>query len=218
MNKKITPLTVSRNYIWDEKADEFIHLQSNDRYSAEEYENKIRIFEDRVRGWFLDVALNLVSGSEQVEFSFNSEDYVAPNPKVYVALSVALAYIEGVEQYRCGEKTPDRQAGEWFRKSAKRIFPATCDDAITRLYKEARNGLFHSGFTYGKTYINCDYKQALELEALESVEKKLKINPKKVIEAVIDDFNRYILELRDSSNSDLGRKFLKLWDERWENS
>src|SRR5205807_9374736 len=85
------------------------------------------------------------------------------SPAVYVGLSIALAYIEGVEQYRSGADTPQREAGEWFKRSARRILPTAAPEAIDRLWTDARCGLFHCGFTRGRTYLSSDYGSALAI-------------------------------------------------------
>jgi hypothetical protein len=71
--------------------------------------------------------------------------------------------MEGVEQYRQGKSTPETLASQWFKKSAQRILPKVAPEAINRLWKEARCGLFHCGFTEGQTYLSHDYRQALAI-------------------------------------------------------
>lgn len=87
-------------------------------------------------------------------------------------------------------------------------------DAIKRLWKEARCGLFHCGFTEGKTYVSHKHGEPLEI-----IGDRLNINPKKFVEAIIQDFQRYVDYLLNSKHDDDIRiNFMTHWDDRWENS
>lgn len=186
--------------MWHEETDEFLNTRTRRRYRATSFEGKVSVYETRVREWFLDIALGLVSGDDD-------------SPGDYTALSIALAYIGGVEQYRRGTKTPNTQSGNWFKASAKRVLPGVSNEAINRLWVEARCGLFHSGFTDGLTYLSHDVAQALEID-----QGKLLINPRKFVEATVSDFSTYVDELRAAPHGELGVNFQRLWDHRWENS
>jgi hypothetical protein len=199
--KMTDKLILSETWRWDKDTDELIDVSSEPptRYPASSFDAKVAVYEARVREWFLDLAQSYVAGGQ--------------SRADYVALSIALAYIEGVEQYRQGRKTPKAQAGAWFKASAQRIFPAVSADAIDRLWKEARCGLFHCGFPEGRTYLSHDYRQAIAIK-----QGDLQIDPLRFIKAVVSDFTAYVKELRASHNEDLRRRFEKLWDYRWHNS
>ena len=166
-------LTVSETYLWDEQTDELIDRNTMKRFPASSFDMKVNVYETRVREWFLDVAVGHVSKGEA--------------PGDYAALSIALAYIEGVEQYRRGKKSPSNQSGNWFRASAERIFPCVSKEAINRLWMEARCGLFHTGFTDGPTYLSQSAAQAMEIN-----QGELLINPHKFVEATVSDFGKYV--------------------------
>jgi hypothetical protein len=100
-----------------------------------------------VKTWFLDFAKRLVE-EDMID------DGVSPGD--YVALSIALAYIEGVEHYRRGRESRIRESREWFKASVKRILPAASDDETKMLWESARCGLFHSGFTTDRVYLSHD--------------------------------------------------------------
>jgi len=187
---------VSENYRWHESGREFEDMRDGRRYPDSSYSAKVNVYDDRVRNWFLDLAVRQTAAGS--------------DPGDYVALSIALAYLEGVEQYRRGE---GKQTGstERFKSSARRVFPAALPDAIDRLWTAVRNGLFHSGFTEGPTLLSHDYDEALTIFG-----RYLRINPAKFVKAVVQDFNNYIQELRAGPSSDLARRFVQLWDERWD--
>jgi hypothetical protein len=193
------PLIVSEKYLWHEKSKEFANIKDGTRHSDSLYEAKVDVYEDRVRSWFLDLAVAHLANGQ--------------NPADYVALSIALAYIEGVEQYRRGSETPRGSAKKWFKSSAQRIIPSATEDALDRLWKEARCGIFHSGFTNGPTYLSHDNPNTIEIS-----QDRLNINPKMFVNAVNDDFSSYILELRAKPEDTLGKNFVKQWDTCWEAS
>src|SRR5438034_8816347 len=86
-------IRVSKNYLWHEIDREFEDLRTGARRGDSSYEAKVDVYEDRVRTWFLDWAVKLVD-TDLINDGVSAGDYVT--------LSVALAYIEGAEQYRRG--------------------------------------------------------------------------------------------------------------------
>ena len=110
-------LYVSKNYRWDEKSRQFWNVDSKERRSDDLPDARLDVFADRVQTWFLDCATRLVG-----QYDFAGD---------YVALSVGLAYIEGVQQYREGKETK-KGAGKRFCASARRIFPEASDKEINR--------------------------------------------------------------------------------------
>jgi hypothetical protein len=195
------PVKVSETWQYDEDDDVLIDCSTSPttRYPASCLLAKIGVYESRVRDWFLGLA----------------DSYVAEEPSRsdYVALSIALAYIEGVEQFRQGQDTPMSQSGNWFKASAARIFPNAPDKALDRLWREARCGLFHSGFTDGRTYLSHKCKDAIAI-----IGEDMEINPRLFVNAVLDDFSTYVSELRAAPNSDLSLRFESLWDLQWKRS
>jgi hypothetical protein len=169
-------------------------------------QRRLTVYEDRVRTWFLDWAANLVH-TDLID------DGISPGD--YVALSVALAYVEGVEQYRRGGEPRQGQNRDWFLASAKRIFPSACEKAIKMLWKSTRCGLFHSGFTQNRVYVSHEnYSEALEKTA----DGELHINPARFVQLVVEHFEAYVRELRTNPSGKAAKRFINLWDKRWENS
>lgn len=197
-------IRVSKNYLWHMKDCQFEDRRTGVRRNDCEYEAKVDVYEDRVRTWFLDWAANLVH-TDRVD------DGVSPGD--YVALSVALAYIEGVEQYRGGGKS-GLGSQALFEASAIRILPTESHDAIPMLYVTTRCGLFHTGFTEDKVYISHNYSRALELRA----DGELRIDPARFVGLVLKDFEEYVQDLRADRSSELAQQFEKLWDQRWATS
>lgn len=160
---------------------------------------KIDIYQARTEGWFFDVAKQMV------------KDGVSPGD--YIAVMVSLSYLEGVQQFKEGCETPKGKSGEWFKKSAKRVFPNQSDCVIDRLWKETRCGLFHAGFTNGRVHLSHDVAEAIKLE-----DDFIRINPKLFLDCVSDDLNSFISELRDQSSAESRANFEKLWNILWDRS
>jgi hypothetical protein len=205
LNAKKTITIASENYSWDKETEEFIDTARGEGFARtheSDYYIRVKVYEDRVMNWFLNLAKDMVKKKD---------------PHDYIALSVGLAYIEGVERYRRGA-TPqekDEKSGDWFKEGAERIFgKKPKDKAVKLLYDGARNGLFHTGFTDLKIYLSHDVSEALEY----SNDKRLDINPKLFIDAIIKDFELYIQELYKGPTSDKGKNFIEFWNKIWERS
>lgn len=197
---------VSKNYLWHGNVCEFEDLRTHERRGDSVYAAKVDVYEDRVKTWFLDFAKRLV-GEDMID------DGVSPGD--YVALSIALAYVEGEEQYRRGRESGRGESGEWFKASVKRMLPAASDDVTKMLWESARCGLFHSGFTKDRVYLShALYTQPLEL----TIEGKLKIDPARFVGLVVKDFEAYVHELRENPSGEDAKNFERLWDQRWATS
>ncbi len=189
---------VSEKHQYDSIRDVIIYSDKTEKNYNDIYV-KIDIYQARTEGWFFDVAKQMVKHGM--------------SPGDYIAIMVSLSYLEGVQQFREGSETPQGKSGEWFRKSAKRVFPNQIDDVIDRLWKETRCGLFHAGFTNGKVYLSHEVAEAIKLEG-----NFIRINPKLFLDCVSDDLNNFIAELRDQRSAKLRANFEKLWDVLWDRS
>lgn len=188
---------IGENFLWDSTTSEIVDRRDGSRRPDTKFEAKVDVYEDRVQTWFLDIADRLTKEND--------------SPGDYVAVAVALAYVEGVEQFRRGKKTPDKSSGRWFKTSARRIFSPVTDEALNRLWTAVRCGLFHSGFTNGPVLLSPDRDRAIEVS-----EGYLWINPSRLVACVDEDFRQYIQLLRAHHERGLAKKFESLWDQRWQ--
>lgn len=151
---------------------------------------KIKLYEDRVNGWFLKVAERLKNNNEAG----------------FVILSIAVAYIEGNQQFREG-KSSEGKSKQFFVKAVRRIFdkeniPQT---VIEDYYSQVRCGLFHDGMTRSNVVISGDFT-----EPLKYTNDVIKINPHLFLDKIKADFETYILALEQ--NQALQNKFVKRFD------
>src|SRR5688572_10635559 len=116
---------VGEHFLWIKETSEIEDVRKGSRRPDSNYEAKVDVYEDRVRSWFLEIAKSLVKEGQA--------------PGDYVALSIALAYIEGIEQYRHGKSTPIGMSGKWFKAGVLRVFPSVTPNMAERLWVGARN-------------------------------------------------------------------------------
>ena len=173
-------------FIYDDRTNERLYPEKN-------IEDKIRIFERQVNGWFLERAQSLL-GEEKNGF---------------IILMIATAYIEGMEQYRKG-KPSKRKSASFFKNGIKRIFriDSNYDSRLSELYKELRCGLFHNGMTGEYIRISSHYKMPINL----SHGKIIKINQKIFLKEVKMDFEQYLTDLQDTNKTELRENFNKMYE------
>ena len=167
-------------------------------------DDKITIYERQVKRWFLEPAQKLCCKDNE---ACTDKDLYC-----FIVVMVAMSYVEGVEQYRQGEKSY-RNSKEFFEKSIKRILGASTletdffNQQLNKIYAPVRCGLFHNGITGDNVLLNDEYKEAIHINN----ENEIIINPKELLNAITEDFDSYICELRDTSNESLRENFEKLF-------
>ncbi len=150
-------------------------------------DHKIIIYERQVKEWFLSRATNYKRGDKNG----------------FVILMICFSYLEGVEEYRQGRSSNSRSR-QFFKNSLNRIYPSKfSDDELDNFYSEARCGLFHTGMVRGAILINSNYEEAILFEDLNDI----KVNPHILLRDIIDDFNSYLSDLRNTENVDLRNRF-----------
>ena len=124
LSKNYYCMSSDKEKVYDKRKPEGPTLDIND------IGTKILIYEDRVNGWFLDIArqLNAIADTG------------------FVILSIAISYIEGNQQYREGCSSKN-QSGQFFTRGMLRIFDGLDESISSEIYKQVRCGLFHDGMT-----------------------------------------------------------------------
>lgn len=157
---------------------------------------KIKIFEDRVNGWFLDVAENLKTNRSAG----------------FVILSVAVSYIEGVQQFIDGKPSKNESQNRFAVRMETVFNKFGITDLIAReFYKSARNGLFHDGMTRKMIKISSAFSSAIRYDG-----NDFEINPVLFLDEIRKDFEAYINALikahNDGNNAGLIANFLQMWN------
>jgi hypothetical protein len=184
------PMHISRHY-------------RDDHIKADNIETAITIYEDRIRGWFLDQARILDKASDHAGF---------------VTLLVVLSYVEAHAIFYKGEDSKNHSK-EFFRHAFNKVFALSGDpsqvkdDAIDELYDQMRNGLFHTGLTRGKVVISYEFVTSVNLKIDLSTKEcvEIQVNPRLMLDAVEDHLSRYLMRLRSPEETILRENFMKAW-------
>lgn len=183
---------ISPNYHWKEKNGKHILVNDITRVecSPSDIDVKISIYEDRVKGWFLDHA-NLLKSYGHTGF---------------VILQIAVSYIEGNQQFREGESSKNKSE-EFFIKGMRRIFEKedVPRSIISHFYKQVRCGLFHNGMTGKKVFLSSAFR------AVAIRNSAIYINPHIFLDEIKKDFSSYIGDLKNVNNNELRENFEKMF-------
>lgn len=144
--------------------------------------DKITIYERQVKGWFLNEAQKLIRYRNQ--------------NKGFIVLMICLAYFEGVEEYKTG-RFSHNHSRQFFRNSIERLYPRQfTQNELDELYSQGRCGLFHNGMVRGQIIIRNSFPNSIEFDNL-----RIKINPKKLLKDIMNDFDNFISLLRQDQNA-----------------
>lgn len=195
-----------------------IHISPNytdEKLDAPEVEDLIDVFEDRVRGWALNPAKDLVQTEHGRVAGF----------------CLVQTYFEGIWGYMEGSGSKDRSR-EFFEKGFVDVFRSSRlrEPLLLRvariLYEDARCGFFHEGMFRERLYF-ADLSQAEILVTLPRRNavidengriESLLIDPKRFHSAVERHFDKYVRMIRDKASASQRRKFEIAFKERcdWE--
>jgi hypothetical protein len=179
----------------------------NDHIKVDTFETRLAIYEDQIRGWFLDQARVLDKISDHAGF---------------IILLVVLSYVEGHAIFYKGQNSKD-SSRQFFKDAFKRIFPLSGDSvtpdlieiAVDELYNQMRNGLFHTGMTRGKVVLSnlVDPVQII-VDVPSKTVLRIEVNPVKMLEVVEDHLSHYVMRLRNNEENELRENFDKAWELR----
>lgn len=190
------PIIVAADMVGSYNNGNYIVIDSrnnNRRLDPNDLDDKIEIYKREVQGWFLEPAFSLLNFDR-----FNNS---------LVVLMICMSYIEGVEQYKTGMSSKQKSE-DLFINSIKRLYPEENfnDNNIKKLYSDSRCGLFHNGMIKSGVVFKDTFDKALHFGS-----QQVEINPRKLLEDIRYDFDRYINILQDSSDTiareNFGRMF-----------
>lgn len=149
-------------------------------------EGKIIIYERQVKDWFLSNAVEINSDKNG-----------------FIVLMICMSYVEGVERYRKSQNSVGSRVN--FVNSIKRILDdaSVAEVQLSSLYREARCGLFHNGMSSKQIIISNLYDDSIDFSEAGAI----KINPEKLLNLIIIDFNKYIEVLKNPLNTELRNRF-----------
>lgn len=185
---------LSKNYYLLLPDTNIVHKHaSEEKFDLHKLSTKVSIYEDRVRTWFLDIAKRLERNNEAG----------------FVILSIAVAYIEGNQQFREG-KSSRNHSKKFFVRGVQRIFEKedVPKDILEQYYYRIRCWLFHEGMTGKNVAISGEFDRPIAHAG--GSDGRIEINPHLFLDRIISDFDEYVKQLKSDSKP-LVESFEKKW-------
>ena len=173
-------------------------------------EDRIALFEDRVRGYFTTPTRLLVRIYEN---------------SVFLVLLVVSMCVEWIEVFHQGQSSRGRSK-EFFKSGFQRIFNPSppdnvpedqfvedLDSILDEVYSQVRSGLVHTGTTRSKVLITAQIREPMRVDFNKTtgVVEGMQINPHMALLSVEFYLSEYCTKLRDPENKDLRQKFDQAW-------
>lgn len=164
-------------------------------------DQKIEIFEDRIRGWQLDVAKEIRDKLGTTGGGFESYQFAL--------LALLFSYFEMIGQYLDGVLSTDRSKKSFLR-GLKSAFPQFSDDDGSLIYKRIRCGMYHAGIVQHGALLSDRFSEPIRIEQNPSI---VYVNPVRLIDALDHHFSTYIELIKKPENVDERRSFLMVFDQ-----
>jgi hypothetical protein len=167
-------------------------------------ENRIDVYEDRVRGWLVRWAeyLNSVKIDDRKHAGF-------------AVLHLSLSYFEAFTIFLRGREAPRGKSSEFFRAGVLEVFPelkgdGNRDSILRILWEDGRNGLFHRGIALKRIRLRDNLERAFRFEATEG-EKRVFVCRHSLVWRLLAHLDRYLGRLRNPTEIELRRNFDEAW-------
>lgn len=159
-------------------------------WEAWPFNEKIRLFEEQVQGWTINVA------KEIRDKKIKHADFAL--------LAILLAYFENISKFMYGY---DGQSAskDYFIKGVRSVYPKKFHESTIKLfYSQARSGMYHAGITGAKVELNCSTDSGVHYK-----NKKIILCPSNLLDEIQTHFNQYCKNLKNPSNRKLRSNFEK---------
>jgi len=168
------------------------HFTTTDFPGKLTLDNKIDIFVDRVSGWQIGIATEIIKHNIQ--------------HSGFAVLQIIMSYFETIGKYSSGY-IGDHGSKVNFKIGMKRTFPeigAEEEEFLNSFYEDVRNGLYHIGLTKTNVGLFCDIPGSI---GFNQKENKLVICPERLVEDIDIRFRSFTEDLRDPKNEALRKNF-----------
>jgi hypothetical protein len=153
-------------------------------------DDKLKVFADRVDGWQLKIARDLIERDGHAGFA---------------VLHIVTSYIEMIAMYVNGPGLMGSK--KYFEAGAKSVFPELHKENrrhvrwfLKSLYKNLRCGLYHQGMTRAGILLSGDPRQPYEFHDLGSGASQIVINPKLLVDHLSNHFTSYVSTISNPAN------------------
>jgi hypothetical protein len=168
------------------------HFTTTDFPGKLTLDNKIDIFVDRISGWQIGIAKEIIKHNIQ--------------HSGYAVLQIIMSYFETIGKYSSGY-IGDHGSKVNFKIGMKRTFPeigAEEEEFLNSFYEDVRNGLYHVGLTKTNVVLICDIPGSI---GFHQERKQLAICPERLVEDIDIRFTVFSADLRDPKNEELRKNF-----------
>jgi hypothetical protein len=179
------------------------------------FDEKVDLFYEQTLGWQLHIANLIANGGT----TFGELKQGKPGYKVdairhsgFAVLHICLSYFELVGSIVLPSKLSDTDT---FKAGVRRVFPvvftgsADSEDALKRLHKGARCGLYHAGRTRNRVGLSDSKVIAYDTHGVT-------VSPKLLPKELKAHLHTFKLELLNPANVALRNQFVKLFDKGFE--
>ena len=175
-------------------------------------EDRIALFEDRIRGYFTTPARLMVKTYEN---------------SVFLVLLVVSMCVEWIEIFHQGQSSSGRSK-RFFKSGFQRIFNpsppegvpedqfvADLNSILDEVYSQVRSGLVHTGTTRSKVLITAQIPEPMRVDFNETTGavEGMQINPYMALLSVEFYLSEYCTKLRAPENNDLRQRFDQAWQD-----
>lgn len=199
-------------------------FNSNKITNAKSLDDYIDVFEDKMKSWYLNWAIELNKTNNPKHQNQHAG---------FAVLLIGFWYFEAIQIFVTGEFYKKRnskgkwvsKSGEFFKKSFKNVFSNELKEysideknTITRIaYDDGRCGLYHIGTTKSGIILDDgDNSKAIWIDKKDKDTKnvifRIRINRFKFIETIETHFDKYIHELRNKTEYKKREKFSAAWE------
>ena len=173
-------------------------------------DDKIYILEQEVRQWIFHPMLKLVEDDK-----INKSKYRPFKNAIFILYGI-FSYIEKIQRYKDGKpyKSRDTESTKILTFGFKNIFKTTQDEQfgntkIESILENTRHSMMHSGIIGDKVLLNYEYENSVPISYIGSNKElnKIELNPIFMLSEIINHFNNYINEIKNTSNINLRENF-----------
>ena len=182
------------------------------------FEEKVRLFHDRFRGWKFEVAHRMLEG-----YSAEDGTCIPPIPDAgFVAMDAMFSYFEPIGKYVHGYCDTDpknkQSSGKYFMLGVRNVFPdldshsdqAKVDTLLSLLWKGVRCGLYHTGKLHGQIAITADIQEPIRVDPQAKV---MFINPHVLVCHLKNHLDNYRdILLKEGPTGGLSQRFTARYD------
>ncbi|HAH47936.1 hypothetical protein [Gimesia sp.] len=158
--------------------------------------------DEKIRRFRFYVETRQIGLAECLGRHFEDKDDETPfKQSGFVILSIASAYFEMIQQFIDGEESAREEnngtfrsfSWDFFKRGFKDVYPGQqwTDDAIRKIYKIVRCGMYHGGMPKMGCHLSRDFKPGIHL-----CRGEIHINPAALVREIHEHFNNYIDSLK----------------------